>query len=240
VGITTPSAHAPLSPSAAARWINCPGSIKAISDSEAPPPSPYAEEGTRAHTLFAQCLLEGRRVEALVDDPILAAPLQEALDHARRIIDGRSVLIEQRLPPLPGIPDCWGTVDIAVFDQDLRLSDILDLKFGAYVQVEANTEQTGIYGLLGAHRFGLSAGGLMTWILQPRCFHLDGPVRSHRYDKAALRELYNIVKGAAVAVKDPQAPRRGGTWCRFCPAAPGCPERYQEPRTLSVLSGERS
>jgi hypothetical protein len=223
-------AHAPLSPSAAARWINCPGSLNAIAAAPVLPSSPYAEEGTHAHALFAQCLLEGRPAAVLADDPSLAAPLQQALDHARKIIAGRAVLIEQRLPPMPGLPDLWGTADIAVFDQDQRLSDVIDLKFGAYVAVEADTVQTGIYGLLGAHRFGLSPVGLTTWIIQPRCFHPDGPVRPHYYGRAALGELYHTVRTAAAATRNPLAPRHAGQWCRFCPAAPSCPEQQEVQR----------
>jgi hypothetical protein len=237
---TSLPAHAPLSPSAAARWINCPGSINAINVGRLPPPSQYAEEGTRAHTLFARCLLEGRQAAALMDDLSLAAPLQEAIGHARRIIAGRSVLIEQRLPPLPGLPDLWGTADIAVFDQHLRLSDVIDFKFGAYVAVEASTVQTGIYGLLGAARFGLSADGLTTWIIQPRCFHSDGPVRRHHYDRTALHQLYHTVRSAAVAVQDPSAPRRGGAWCRFCPAALSCPEHQESQRQREPSLWSRS
>jgi hypothetical protein len=218
VSATSLPAHAPLSPSAAARWINCPGSINATNSAPIPPPSPYAEEGNRAHALFAQCLLAGQSAAALIDDPLLAEPLQEALDHARQIIAGRAVLIEQRLPPLPGLPEIWGTADIAVFDQNGHLSDVIDLKFGAYVAVEANTVQTGIYGLLGAHRFGLSADGLTTWIIQPRCLHPDGPVRWYHYSRTALHELYHTVKTAADAAGDSSAPRRAGVWCRFCPA----------------------
>jgi hypothetical protein len=232
------STHAPLAPSSAHRWINCPGSFTAAAAVPGPPSSSYAEEGTRAHDAFARCLLQGLQATDVFDDPTLAAPLQEALDHARTIIGGRSVLIEQRLPPLPGVPDIWGTADIAVFDQDLHLSDVIDLKFGAYVVVEANTVQTGIYGLLGIQRFGFSSTGLTTWIIQPRAFHPDGPARSHHYDRAALRDLYRTVRTAAEAARNPLAPRRFGAWCRFCPAASSCLERQtmQGPEELSAWS----
>jgi len=160
--MTALPAHAPLAPSAAEHWVNCPGSIKAVNAALPQPTSVHAEEGRYAHMVFAQCLLQGRNADAFIADPIITAPLQKALDHARSIIDGRPVLIEQRLPPLPGIPDLWGTADVAIFDQALHLSDIIDLKFGANILVEADTVQTGIYGLLGAGRFGLSAAGLTT------------------------------------------------------------------------------
>jgi hypothetical protein len=225
--------HAPLAPSAASRWINCPGSIKAIS--EAPPElsSSYAEEGTLAHSVFAQCLLEGRHAASVVDDPEFIAPLQDALDHARRIIDGRPVLIEQRLPPMPGIPDLWGTVDVAIFDPDLRLSDVIDLKFGANILVEADTVQTGIYGLLGVRRFGLSAAGLTTWIIQPRCFHPHGSVRSHHYDVPALRALLETVHAATAATQ--------ARWTLLAMQAHGAASvRPQSPVPSDVPSASRS
>jgi hypothetical protein len=203
--------------------------------------SVYAQEGRYVHTVFAQCLLQGRNADAFIADPPLIAPLQEALDHARWIIDGRPVLIEQRLPPLPDMPDVWGTADVAVFDvfeRNFQLSDIIDLKFGVTVLVEANTLQTGIYGLLGAHHFGLSPAGLTAWIIQPRCGHAGGPVRSHRYDGKALRALAATVRAAAIATQAVDAPRHAGAWCRFCPAAASCTERRatQRPRELSLWS----
>ena len=42
----TPSAHAPLAPSSAARWLNCPGSIRASGAAPPPRTSSYAEEGS--------------------------------------------------------------------------------------------------------------------------------------------------------------------------------------------------
>lgn len=229
-----PAAHAPLAPSSAARWINCPGSIKASSEAPLQPTSSYAEEGSYAHAVFAQCLLQGRNADAFSSDPQLAVPLQEALDHARRIIAGRAVLIEQRLPPIPDIPDLWGTADVAVFDRDRRLSDVIDLKFGSNILVEANALQLGVYGLLGVRKFGLSSTGLTTWILQPRCSHPQGPARSHQYDVQTLRALLNTVRAAAAATQHPDAPRRSGLWCRFCPAWQTCPERQALPRERAL------
>ena len=45
--------HATLSPSAAVRWINCPGSVGISAQLPPAPSSTYADEGTLAH-LFAE------------------------------------------------------------------------------------------------------------------------------------------------------------------------------------------
>ena len=44
--------HAKLSPSASSRWIACPGSVQLCEKiNREEKPSPYAEEGTKAHNL---------------------------------------------------------------------------------------------------------------------------------------------------------------------------------------------
>ena len=58
-------AHAKLGPSAAERWFNCPGSIRA---SEGMPnnSSVFAAEGTAAHALAAWCLQTGKDAAAFI------------------------------------------------------------------------------------------------------------------------------------------------------------------------------
>ena len=53
------SAHAPLAPSSAKRWMSCPGSVTGDARRPEPPSSSFADEGTHAHELFARCLLQG-------------------------------------------------------------------------------------------------------------------------------------------------------------------------------------
>jgi len=51
-------AHARLSPSSAETWCNCPGSVNLIAKCNVPDTSSvYADEGTAAHELLEQCLL---------------------------------------------------------------------------------------------------------------------------------------------------------------------------------------
>ena len=45
------AAHAKLSPSAASRWLNCPGSVALCATLPTPPSTYYADEGTAAHAL---------------------------------------------------------------------------------------------------------------------------------------------------------------------------------------------
>jgi hypothetical protein len=227
--------HAPLAPSAAKRWIQCPGSIAASRDAPPERPSRYAEEGTRAHTFFAECLLSGAMVAEVVGDSAMLLPLQRAVDAAREIIGLRPVLIEQALPPLPDMLDVWGTADICLFDQWHRLEGIIDLKFGVGLPVEAHDIQLAIYAVLAAHRFGVSPNGVTAWIIQPRCLHPAGPVRSYTYTAEALTRLTYELDLAATATTLPDAPRYAGAWCRFCPARPVCEELRRTPEALPPI-----
>jgi len=75
-------AHAPCSPSGAARWMTCPGSIR----EEARYPetsSVYAQIGTAIHELAAKALISGAEVE---ETPTLTADqVRIAVDYVRFI-----------------------------------------------------------------------------------------------------------------------------------------------------------
>jgi hypothetical protein len=200
-------------------------------------PSAYAEEGTRAHEFFARCLLTGAAVGDLLNDCDMIAPLQRAVDATRGIIGAAPVLIEQQLPPLPGLPGIWGTGDVVLFDAALRARGVVDLKFGVGVAVEAHAVQLAIYGVLAAHQFGVSPHGLTAWVVQPRCPHPLGPIRSHHYTVDDLAHMVEELGIAAAATEQPDAPRQAGAWCRFCPARPDCAELQRNPDAIPTIGG---
>jgi hypothetical protein len=221
-----PTEHAPLSPSSASRWTNCPGSFAAEQAAPRSLPGFAAEQGTAVHALFAQCLATGSPPDRSTDDPVILPPLVEALTLTRRIIGGRPALLETRLPALPGLPNVWGTCDVAVFDHLSRLAAIIDLKFGGYV-VPADSLQLAIYAVLAGARFGVAPAGVTTWIVQPRALHLHGPARGAHYTQADLAMVEQHIRAAAARTASPGAPRKAGEWCTFCPAAASCETRQQ-------------
>jgi hypothetical protein len=178
------------------------------------------------HALFAQCLATGAPPDRLTDDPVILPPLAEALMFARRIIAGRPVLLETRLPALPGLPSVWGTCDVAVFDPARRLAAIIDLKFGVYA-VPADALQLAIYAVLAATVFGTAPGGVTTWIVQPRAAHLHGPARGAHFTSIDLTVVEQYIRCAAARTTVPDAPRKAGEWCTFCRAAAICETRRQ-------------
>jgi DNA polymerase len=218
------SAHAPLAPSAAHRWMACPGSVMAERLAPPSPVSSFAEEGTEAHRIFAECLLNSVPVASLTHDPTVIDPLRHALFLAADVIAGRGFLVEQRLEPVPGMPKVWGTADVIIFDQHERVAAIIDLKFGAGIAVEANAIQLQIYSLLAAQQYGASPDGITAYIIQPRREHVRGPLRSHHLTTNDLGRLVGQLNVAVQATEAPDAPRIPGSWCRFCAAAASCPE----------------
>jgi DNA polymerase len=226
---STKSAHAPLAPSAAHRWMSCPGSVLAERLAPPSPVSAFAEEGTEAHRIFAECLTRSVTPGSLTSDTALIDPLRHALLLAADVIAGRRFLVEQRLEPIPGLSKVWGTADVIVFDQHDRVVAILDLKFGAGVAVEADAVQLQIYALLAAQQYGASPDGIAVHIIQPRREHIRGPHRSHHVSTGDLDRLVGRLEAAAQAAEPPDAPRIAGSWCQFCVAASTCPEHLARP-----------
>jgi hypothetical protein len=73
VNIIQEKQHARLSPSAAKRWMTCPGSIAfAIRLALKSKPSKYAAEGTAAHEIHELCLLNNRTADYYLGETITA------------------------------------------------------------------------------------------------------------------------------------------------------------------------
>ena len=140
------AAHAKrFSPSAAERWMTCPGSVAACLDlpNES---SSYADEGTAAHYMGEQILLGvdgkslvGKKAENGV--VMTAEMLLEVTKYTNYVLDvikttGGTLLVEQRLPliDITG-EDAQGTSDVVILAGDEIL--VVDLKFGMGVKVEA-------------------------------------------------------------------------------------------------------
>jgi len=78
--------HAPLAPSSAARWVQCPGSVvmsRAFPDAG---DSDESAEGTLAHELAAQALRTG--VDPVCDDEEMSAAIAIYTDAVRKAMGG--------------------------------------------------------------------------------------------------------------------------------------------------------
>lgn len=245
--MTGPASHAKLGPSAAKRWMTCPGSVAAIAACPVEDTtSEAAAEGTAAHAL-AEILLRERielkgRGDLLkewtaeygekYDANALKAgvmPYVDKVSDAWEELGGRKrarLLLEQRVFV---IEDVYGTAD-AVIISDKGVLHVLDLKFGRGVRVEAeDNPQLRCYalGALQDAELEQDIREVQMTIVQPR--HKDGGHISTAIMTAEALHAWGEELSAAAAATQvegaPRAPSEGG--CLFCPAAPWCPERAE-------------
>lgn len=251
----TDRAHAKYSASGAKRWLNCHGSIALAAHVPPGVSSSYALDGTEAHELIEFCFTNGLRdadeayrlrlwqtVDTMkptvtwtyrhdsYEERIDA--IQVMLDHCWEIIDayhGCMVFIECEFPLSNSHgQSAGGTVDVAVYVPDLQLLYIIDYKHGAGTIVDS-TEQLLVYAVTITDelwlKYSCAVIEAVLTIVQPRCFHALGPIRTEIVPGEKLDEFHRLADQAIGLCEQPGAPLKLGSWCKFCPAEMICPLR---------------
>lgn len=193
--------HALLSPSAAEKWFNCPGSIL-LEKGEPDNGSDFADEGSAAHFLASECLIgnvhpatylsrairvsdeftgwekdrpEGSGGTHWVVTAEMESHVNTYVQAVRKYAEGGTLFVEQRLPitPWTGEPDACGTSDAVILTGDGELI-VVDLKYGMGEQVSPErNKQLMIYALAAHEEFSL-VGDITSARLvihQPRVHH---------------------------------------------------------------------
>lgn len=163
-------AHAKLAPSAASRWMACPGSVR-LSAAIEEIPSAYAAEGTAAHMLAERCMRTGFDAERFRGWAVNTAPkpnteplqqgwpvnnttifavtaemvdaVQVYLDVVREIAQGADESeIETRMDMSAVVPGVFGTGDFLAYrEKPVRRVTICDFKYGKGVAVDAQDNE---------------------------------------------------------------------------------------------------
>lgn len=239
-----PDQHAVLSPSSAARWINCPGSVRLSQQLPPAPSSTYADEGTLAHRVAELKLrVRSREIEPEEYSTLLTAclaseywcgELDEATDYYADAVFERwgiggndaELLIEQRFSLDKWAPGSFGTSDAVVIGNGAL--EVIDLKYGKGVKVSAvENPQLRLYALGAADLFEdlYDFERVRMTIVQPRLDHVS-------VDMMTLRDLRdwgkNIVQPAAYNASNGAGETAAGEWCRWCPAKAVCRTRADE------------
>lgn len=237
-------AHAKLAPSAAHRWLNCPGCVN-FCDGMPDDSGDAAKHGTFAHQVAEACLdenvdaadmvghkaeVEGKEFELSSED---ADHVQSYLDVVRFLADcaeSADALYVERKVKWFASNDVKGTADAVVLWPDHM--HVVDLKFGAgvFVEVDKNPQLMtyavcACYTLFGADKTEWPSK-VSIHVVQPRHWK-NGDGDGHRtstMDVDALIEWERdvLVPGAAATAAD-TAPLRAGEWCKWCPGAASCP-----------------
>lgn len=238
-----PERHARLGPSAAHRWINCPGSVALSEKCPAPKSSTCAEEGTVAHSLAELKLrkylgeLRGAAytpgLKKIQSSEYYNNEMEEATDFyvdavLERLAAAGSdaeLLVEQQFSLNKWVPESFGTSDAVVIGGNAI--EVIDLKYGKGVRVDATgNPQLRLYGLGAAELFGdlYDFENVRETIIQPRLDHVST-------EEIALDDLRawatEIVAPAARLAMDGAEIWNAGEWCRFCPAKAVCRARAE-------------
>lgn len=213
--------HAKLSASGSKRWMLCAGSVKAeegLPDKS----SPQAEDGTLAHAV-AESMLTGRHVPECSAE--MMAYVQVYVDYVHALAENGELFVETRVDFSPWVPDGFGTSDAFVIGAETNTLDVIDLKYGIGVRVDADNNSQGMLYALGIiNDFGFlleDVTSVRIHIVQPR---LDN-ISMWEISRSDLLEwAENVVKPAADLALSDNPPRVAGEeQCQFCKAKATCP-----------------
>ncbi|NRP54193.1 hypothetical protein XFRB_02050, partial [Xylella fastidiosa] len=237
------SQHAMLSPSSAHRWLHCPASVP-LTRTCKDDASPFADEGTVAHTVAADALRSGSDASAYVGErheingrtwevtAEMAASVQEYVDYVRAIAGVRLVEQPLRIASITGEQGAQGTADAVILSGDALV--IVDLKYGKGVKVLAEgNEQLQLYALAALSEFGgvEAFQQVRLVIVQPRLGHADEWVRTlpemdafeQRVKRSAARCMEAIGHYTNVGELPSEYFGPAETPCRFCKVKATCP-----------------
>lgn len=231
------SEHYFLSASSAFRWRYCAGSA-ALAPLFPEPDTDESREGTAAHWYGAEILLGRTPGPSAPNGVLLSEEMKQGamvwVDDVRSIVkryEGRStatVMVEQKGQARDIHPEhCGGTPDTVIILPGVKRIVIPDFKFGHGEVDPIENDQQLVYTSQVIDDMGLTGADDQLWtvefrIIQPRCYTVDGPVRSWSSNLAALRGHFNQLRHAATLALQANAPTVSGPWCRHCPARGPC------------------
>lgn len=243
------SAHAKYAPSASARNEVCLASARMeaqFPDEE----TQDSRDGVAVHWAGAE-LLHGRPValgQVADNGVVLTAEMIEGAElYANHIMQRGPVgHVEETLTDPALHPDNWGTPDHWVFDWQLMLLNLDDLKFGhRYVEVKWCTQLMEYVALilqalgLLSHPFVEDVKIVLTLVL-PRCYHAPSPVQVWETTWGDIERRVDQLQAAMYAADQPDAPCNATDVqaCRDCKARFACDANLQAGAIAVGVTGQ--
>lgn len=238
--------HALLSASSASRWMACPPSARLTEDLP-DETSPFALEGTDAHTLCAYLVEKalGRKARDPTEDLDFYNQemrecaeeyrnfVMEQIQQAKRYSRDPTVLIEQRLDFSKWVPEGFGTGDCIIVADGLL--QIIDFKYGLGVLVNADhNPQMMCYALGALEMFEdlYSFERVNLTIFQPRKHNLS----TFEISKEELLHWAEteLAPKATLAFKG-EGELTSGKHCQFCKLKSVCRKRAEDNLALAQM-----
>ena len=227
------TAHAKLSASSSARWLNCPGSVQAT-ENLPNPSSKYALEGSAAHELGEICLKSGDNTHPYIGkklpetrwlvDEEMAEYVQDYVDLVRQTDSRGDMEVEVRLDFSHIVPEGFGTSDVVICNPVTKTLTVIDLKYGKGIQVDAEENTQALLYALGAlndYELLYDIEKIRCVIIQPRLDH----VSEWEISKEELVKRGEEIRQKALRCFEPDAPRIASEKaCQWCLAKASCPE----------------
>lgn len=235
-------AHSRLAPSAADRWVHCPGSVPLSEQFPALLEHPSAPEGVAAHWVASSMLTSHAPLagdiapngvaitEEMIDGALLYYNHVFKLANPHGGVKVRFRWEEPECMPsiheeMWGTPDGAGVVDILEENGELHITDY---KFGHLEVSPVENWQLLSYarGVLDRLQFDGAAEQhirIFLHIIQPRCYSASGPIRTWQTTAGDARAQWNRLHHSAHEALGPSPRFKTGEHCKYCPARRACP-----------------
>jgi hypothetical protein len=261
--------HAQWSASATDRNWNCNGAL-ALTDNLPERTNEAADWGTCAHQISEVCLREGKQADEFIGmavkgkayefecDEEMAETAQMYVDYVRKTVIENAppktnpadlLHIEQHfsLADLNPPYQAGGTADAVIYKPTIEEIEVVDLKGGRGVVVEAKGNpqlRTYALGAMLANK-GLKVKTVKVTIIQPRAPHKDGRIRSETFhvtdlfewtvdlvdvmhrSRAAWEEYKLVLAGTMTITAWETKWLKAGPHCKFCKRAGKCSAQEQ-------------
>lgn len=226
------------------RTVKCPGWIKQA-EGKRNPPSAAANEGNLLHDAMELHYKENAAFDGMVGKlnyngialtvDHVAGPLTTAKRATEKLLDEYDIdylLFEPFVEIIPGL--AGGSIDVLGISADKKTAVVADYKFGV-VAVSPHARQLQFYALAAAtdpttapHLANVET--LVTAIVQP-AVEESAQTATHNF-----RESLEKTRGELdTAIQNPDK-LNPGDHCRYCPAAPWCPEAKQQAMSALAIS----
>ena len=233
-----PDVHAFLSASSSARWTRCPPSAKLCAEA-GDRSSPYARQGTDAHSLCEYLLLKALHRHArdptedleFYDQEMQNCAegyrcfVMEQIEEVKEHCSDPYIGVEQRLDFSRWVPEGFGTGDCVIVADGIL--HIVDFKYGLGILVPAeHNSQLSCYALGAYDALGdlYDIEKVKLSIYQPRREHIDTW-------ETSLSDLLdwadNVLSPAAKLAMKGEGEFQAGDHCQFCAVKATCRARAE-------------